>query len=186
MGDAALDAVGVADFFAPAGADAWRGDAVGVDAAEAAVVFAGVGVGLTAAGALTAGVFFKAGFDADCAGADFGATACVAGDFLAAAFETAAFFAGAGLADAFFAGAFRAAAFVAGTFFAADLLTDLAAFFATTFLATTFFAAVFFAAGFFAGAAFLAALAAFFAVFFAATGGVSFYSLVTGKRAVIP
>lgn len=123
-------------------------------------------------------------------------TAALGAAFLTIAFLTAAFLT-AGCATAVFLAAGR----VGVVLFAGALL----AFFATAFLAAgafgalagaDFFAATFFTAALPAAAVFFAAglatgflvegLAVFLAVFLTATGGFSFSSLVTGKRAVIP
>lgn len=135
---------------------------------------------------------------------------------LGAAFLTAVFFVAAVLATAFLTAAFFTTAFLTTAFLTAAFLAagrlgiafpagGLLAFFARALRATgafealtgaDFFVAPFFTAAFLAAAVFFTAglatgffvedLAFFFAVFLTATGGSSFSSLVTGKRAVIP
>ncbi len=117
-----------------------------------------------------------AGLPADRVAAAFFAGALLAPPFFAAALPAAglAAFAGAGFADTDdlpAAGLFAAAFFKAAVTAVAAFLMTAAAFFATVFLATGFFGEDF---------------AVFFAGFLAATSGLSFSSLVTGKRAVIP
>jgi len=195
---------GVAPDFWPAGALAFVGLAAGLGDGDVvgAVLLAGRAAGFLttpglatcfAATGLLAGVAF---FTADLAVA-FLATALLEVGLLEAGFFAAGFFATGFFAAGFLAATFLATGFFAGTaLFAAGFFFTVfftAGFLATAFLAAGFLLAGFLPAGFLAATffaagltIFLMALTAFLMSFLTATGGLSFCSLVTGKRAVIP